>query len=179
MAKKLKDVPDVLDPSLPYESSETKDAVEYLLESLKKGVTFVVVDAEQASVTTSEPTPVAAPVTPSESAPVAATETVTAVSESDQSTESEPLELTKKRRGRKPKAEGDQKSVTRPREKKSRVWAVGVVLKKHGLDVPLTEELAKEVDAICGNENTKESMAWLQTGWHILNGFTGTFSPEK
>jgi len=53
----------------------------------------------------------------------------------------------------------------------TRTRVVGVVLKKHGLEKGVTEEMIDEVDAMFGTKNYRQSSMKLVDAWHILQGY--------
>lgn len=67
-----------------------------------------------------------------------------------------------------PKIEGKLEGVSSYR---NRLFYCGVVLRKHGLEEGLTEEIIEEVDSGVGCSNPEATHRQLAHAWHVLNGY--------
>ncbi len=75
-----------------------------------------------------------------------------------------------KEKAPKEKAPAKEKAPKGP----SRPYCAGQVLAKYGLEKGINDVMAKEVDKLYKkNENLKEAMCYLRTGWHAIRGYTG------
>lgn len=84
----------------------------------------------------------------------------------------------KKKAAKKEKAEGEEKpekkkgpTVPGVRPVKGRPYCAGAVIKKHGLEGGITDEMIQEIDEMSGKSNMKESAAWAKIAWQVLNGY--------
>lgn len=54
---------------------------------------------------------------------------------------------------------------------RSRPYLAGIILKKHGIDSGVTEEMVAELDAAYGKPNPRESKFTLRNAWHCVRGY--------
>jgi len=54
---------------------------------------------------------------------------------------------------------------------RNRRYCAGIVLREHGLEEGITEEMIQEVDAMYGDSNMVASKSQLTDAWHAINGF--------
>lgn len=52
-----------------------------------------------------------------------------------------------------------------------RPYIAGYILRKHGLENGVTDEMISEMDELCKSSNLTECQAWLKSSWHIVNGY--------
>lgn len=67
----------------------------------------------------------------------------------------------------KPKKERKKQEI----RKNSRVYLSGVILKKHGVDKGITEEMISDLNELHGKANDSESKAWLQNSLKAITGY--------
>jgi chemotaxis protein histidine kinase CheA len=60
-----------------------------------------------------------------------------------------------------------------------RPYCAGMVLKKHGLAVGITQAMIEEVDAMYGKPNQVHSRNRLADAWHVLNAYLGEYPVTK
>lgn len=56
-------------------------------------------------------------------------------------------------------------------------YVAGLILKKHGLDVGITDEMLLEFDTMRGRSNPAEARFVLANTWHAINAWTGHIAP--
>lgn len=78
-----------------------------------------------------------------------------------------PAEKTKKEKP----AEKNGSGMARIRPVKNRRFMAGVVLRDHGLQDGLTDELISRVCKMFGDDNKEASAKQLADAWHVLNGY--------
>lgn len=81
--------------------------------------------------------------------------------------EKKPAEKTKKEKP----AEKNGSGMARIRPVKNRRFMAGVVLRDHGLQDGLTDELISRVCKMFGDDNKEASAKQLADAWHVLNGY--------
>ena len=166
MATKLKDVKEVLPSGEAPE--EIKAVLTDILTTIDEGGTFEVIDDS------AEGAPAEAAASSGDGEAAAATDAPKAAKAPKTPKEPKPPKAPKEPKP--PKEPKAPKEPSHPTSRKdARVYCCGIVLKRHGLGAVLTEEMAKEVDDLCGKPNTKESMAWLKLIWQGINGYTQEF----
>jgi len=77
--------------------------------------------------------------------------------------------------------ESQRRPAKRRKNKKLRQWKVqssptrsflaGVVLKRHGVETGVSEDMIQELNEMYGNQNDKQSENRLRLAWHVINGY--------